>query len=98
MRDIKLDFDTRNTSFLKMAALLYNAGIKNAFFFLELQDQGLRNVDPYDPDLSDEMKVRVFRECANNRWYFFREVMRVIEPGASTEVGGGCEFKLQAHR
>lgn len=94
MRDIKLDFDTRNTSFLKMAALLYNAGIKNAFFFLELQDQGLRNVDPYDPDLSDEMKVRVFRECANNRWYFFREVMRVIEPGASTEVGGGCEFKL----
>ena len=41
MRDIKLDFDTRNTSFLKMAALLYNAGIKNAFFFLELQDHGI---------------------------------------------------------
>lgn len=89
-----VDFDTKNTSFLKMAVLLYNAGIKNYCFFLRINDKKLIGVDPYDPDLSDEMKVRIFRECADNRWYFCREVMRVVEPGASTEVGGGCEFKL----
>lgn len=89
-----VDFDTSNASFLKMAVLLYNAGVKNFSFFLRIDDKGLIGVDPYDPELPDEMKMRVFRECANNRWYFFREVMRVIEPGASTEVGGGCEFKL----
>lgn len=89
-----VDLDTRNVSFLKMAVLLKNANISNACFFLALQDKSLQGVDPYDPNLSDEFKMRIFRECANNRWYFFREVMRVIEPGASTEVGGGCEFKL----
>lgn len=89
-----VDFDTRNVSFLKMAVLLDSAGLKNRFFFLALHDKKLKGVDPYDPDLSDEMKLRIFQECRNNRWYFYREVMRVIEPGASTEIGGGCEFKL----
>ena len=74
--------------------ILSDSGVKNFSFFLRIDDKGLIGVDPYDPELPDEMKMRVFRECANNRWYFFREVMRIIEPGASTEVGGGCEFKL----
>lgn len=91
---IHIDLETRNVSFLKMAVLLKNAGVSNCCFFLAINDDKLKGVDPYDPNLSDEFKMRIFRECANNRWYFFREVMRVIEPGASTEVGGGCEFKL----
>ena len=91
---IHIDLETRNVSFLKMAVLLKNAGVSNCCFFLAINDDKLKGVDPYDPNLSDEFKMRIFRECANNRWYFFREVMRVIEPGASTEVGGGSEFKL----
>ena len=90
----KVDWDTTNTSFLKMAALLCHAGIKNCYFFLKLNDEKLSGVDPYSSNLSDEMKMRIFKECSVNRWYFYREVFRVIEPGASTEVGGGCEFKL----
>ena len=88
-----IDLDTRNASFLKMAAILYEKGITN-FFFLALKDKKLKGVDPYDPDLSDEMRWRVFNECANNRWYFYREVFRVSESGASTEVGGGSPFIL----
>ena len=89
-----IDFKTSNVSFLKMAVLLDNAGIKNHFFFLKLVDKKLKGVDPYDDDLSDEMKLRIFRECSINRWYFFREVMRVIEPGAPIGIGGGTCFKL----
>lgn len=88
-----IDLDTKNASFLKMAAILYEKGITN-FFFLALKDKKLKGVDPYDPDLSDEMRWRVFNECANNRWYFYREVFRVSESGASTEVGGGSPFIL----
>ena len=90
----KIDWDTSNTSFLKMAALLYNEGISNCTFFLRLDDIKLSGVDPYDPKLSDEMKMRIFKESSVNKWYFYREVFRVLEPGASTEIGGGTEFKL----
>ena len=90
----KIDWETTNESFLKMAAILYNRGVKNFCFFLRLDDQKLSGVDPYDPNLSDEMKIRVFKECSVNRWYFYREVFRVGETGASTEIGGGSEFKL----
>ena len=93
MEEVYIDLETPNVSFLKMAAILYEKGITN-FFFLALKDKKLRGVDPYDPDLSDEMRFRVFRECADNRWYFYREVFRVSESGASTEVGGGSPFIL----
>ena len=89
-----VDFDTRNTSFLKIAAILDAKGINDCFFFLRLNDKKLRGVDPYDPDLSDEMKFRVFKECSTNRWYFYREVFRVTEAGTSVEAGGGTMFKL----
>ena len=94
LEEIYLDFSTKNVSFIKMAAILQAENIKNCYFFLQLNDKKLKGVDPYDPDLSTEMKFRVFRECANNRWYFYREVFRVSEPGASVDVGGGTSFKL----
>lgn len=87
-------FSTRNTSFLKMALLLQEMDVKNWHFHLKLFDQGLADVDPFDPDLSDEMKIRVFKECSCNRWYFYREVFRVSENGAGTGVGGGSPFIL----
>lgn len=85
---------TRNTSFLKMTLLLQEMGVSNCYFHLKLIDKGLKDVDPYDPDLSDEMKFRVMRECADNRWYFYREVFRVSENGAGTGIGGGSPFIL----
>lgn len=89
-----VDFDTSNISFLKMAAILDGEGIENKFFFLRLDNKQLKGVDPYDPDLTDKQRFMIFSECANNRWYFFREVFRVSEAGSSTEVGGGSPFIL----
>lgn len=85
---------TKNTSFLKMTILLAEMGVENRYFHLKLIDKGLKDVDPYDPNLSDEMKLRVFRECVDNRWYFYREVFRVSENGSGTGVGGGSPFIL----
>ena len=85
---------TRNASFLKMTLLLQEMGISNCYFHLKLLDKGLKDVDPYDKNLSDEMKIRIIRECADNRWYFYREVFRVSENGAGTGVGGGSPFIL----
>lgn len=94
LEEIRVDLKTSNTSFLKMAAILQSMGIENWFFFLQLNDKGLQGIDPYDPYLSDEYKFRIFKECSENRWYFYREVFRVSEAGASTEVGGGSPFIL----
>ena len=89
-----VDFDTKNTSFAKMAIVLYNKGICNCFFFLKLYNKKLVGVDPYDPDLTAKEQMMILTECRDNRWYFYREVMRVQETGASTEIGGGTEFGL----
>lgn len=51
-------------------------------------------VDPYDPDLTEALRIQIFKECMQNRWYFFREVFRVTGPGASIESGGGFQFEL----
>lgn len=85
---------TKNTSFLKMTLLLKEMGVENCYFHLKLLDKGLKDIDPYDPDLADDMKFRVMRECADNRWYFYREVFRVSENGAGTGIGGGSPFIL----
>lgn len=44
-------------------------------------DKNLIGVDPWDPNLSLNMKARVVNEVINNYWYFVREVIRVIVPG-----------------
>lgn len=85
---------TRNTSFLKMAVLLQEMGVDNWHFHLKLFNKDLENVDPYDPDLTKEQMFQIFRECSDNRWYFYREVMRVSETGAGSGVGGGSPFIL----
>lgn len=76
------DYTTTNESFLKTAKVYKNMGIKNYFFHLALVDQGLRGVDPFDPNLTTEMMARIGTECKINPWYFFREVLR-IKPQAS---------------
>lgn len=71
------DFDTKNTSFLKMVSLLHTKGIKNCAFILALHDQSLKGIDPHSPDLTLDQKVRIQIECKVNPWYMFREVARV---------------------
>jgi L-rhamnose mutarotase len=79
------DFNTKNISFIRMAKFLKDQGIKNYMFFLKLNDPALQGVDPYDPNLSDEMKIRIQVEVMTNFWYYLREVVRIPESGGSTE-------------
>jgi hypothetical protein len=82
------DYKTKNLSFIKIFKFLKDAGVKNNKFFLQLNDAALQGVDPYDPDLSDEMKMRVQVEVMNNFWYFLREIIRI------PETGGFIQFQL----
>ncbi len=59
---------TTNQSFLDMHYYLKSKGIQNNDFFLALLDPGLAGVDPRDPNLSPNMKIRVLQECRLNYW------------------------------
>ena len=89
-----VDFDSPNNSFIKTALILEGKAVENCYFFLKLYNKKLRGVDPYSKKLTDEQKLMIFRECAENRWYFFREVFRVGAEGVNTEIGGGISFGL----
>lgn len=89
-----IDFETSNVSFLKMAATLRKMGIKTWYFFLKIYNPKIKKLNPYDKNLTFEERAAITKECAENRWYFYREVFRVGETGASTDEGGGTAFKL----
>lgn len=74
--------ETMNGSFLTLSVELLKLGIHNHKFFLMLNDTTLKGIDPHSPNLSEEMKDRIFNECRNNFWYYLREVYRVPVPGS----------------
>lgn len=84
--------ETTNQSFIDMHYYLKYQGRTNHSFFLVLYDRGLAGVDPRDPSLPLEIKLRVMRECSVNYWYFLREVVRIPDEGGAT--GSGARYKL----
>ena len=66
--NVTYDWKTRNQSFLDMHYFLRNKGLVNNKFFLVLYDSDLLGVDPRDPMLPTQMKMRVLRECLTNFW------------------------------
>lgn len=76
-------------SFISVSHYLKECCVENYTFMLQLFNRELLNVDPYDPDLSDEMKRSIIMECEINIWYFLRNVVRVPLQG-----GGFGRFKL----
>lgn len=90
-RTIIVHKSTTNKSFLDMHYYLKERGIQNNDFFLALMDPGLAGVDPRDPNLTPQMKVRILNECRYNYWYFIREVVRIPEQGST---GAGNRYQL----
>lgn len=84
--------NTTNQSFRDMSNFLKLKNISNNQFFLVLYDPDLLNINPRDSNLPYVYKVKVFKECLRNFWYFIREVVRI--PISGGEVGGGVPFKL----
>lgn len=74
--DIGYQCNSRNQSFVDFCLRLKRRGINNWAFPLRLNDPKLIGVNPYDVSNQVE-KNRVLIECAENPWYFFREVLRI---------------------
>lgn len=77
-----IDTETTNRSFVRLAALYRDMGIRNHSFLLALHDKSLQGVDPLDPNLSIEQLYAIGLECKSNFWYYIREIARV--PGSGT--------------
>ena len=80
-RKLYYDLNTKNASFVKLSKILKDLGISNNKFHLAIYDKDLIGVDPYDPDLSLEMKSKILNEVKHNYWYFIREVVRIPVAG-----------------
>lgn len=72
-----VDYNTSNESFLHLVYLYKKMGVENCEFPLALYQPELSGVDPYDENLSREMKLKISMEATYNPWYFFREVCRI---------------------
>lgn len=84
--------ETKNKSFLHLALLYKEMGIKNHAFPLALLNPELKHIDPHNPNISIEEQLMVSAECKLNFWYFIREV--AIVPGNS----GSREKPFRASR
>jgi hypothetical protein len=71
------DFATSNKSFINMHKLLKDKGILNNKFMLNIFNTNLINVDPFNPNLTDDQINTIKMECTINPWYFLREVVRI---------------------
>lgn len=86
------DYETKNTSYLKLAGKYYAMGIKNYAFMLALHDQSLKGLDPFSPELTELERLKISIECKINPWYYFREIAKVPARSGSDAV------PLQANR
>lgn len=84
-------YNTTNQSFLDIHNYLKSKGIQNNDFFLALYDSSLSDIDPRDPNLSDDIKSKIIEECKNNIWYFLREIVLIPKHDGSEE---NVRFKL----
>ena len=77
---------TKNSSWLRISGVLKVMGVRNHMFLLALHNPMLENVDPYDPNLTNEQIVAIVMEAKENPWYFFREILRLPITGSPENV------------
>ena len=76
-----IHLETKNTSAIRICHILKQMGVHNWYFPLALHQSELKNVDPFDPSLSIEMKQKILLESKINIWYFIREISRIPSAG-----------------
>lgn len=69
--------ETTNKSFLRTAELFRKMGIKNHSFHLQINNPLIKDLDPWDPELTEEQQWMILKECNENIWYVLREVLKV---------------------
>lgn len=73
---IGYQMNTSNKSFIEMHRYLQSQGIENNRFMLELVNEALATIDPWDPELSQVEVGAIITECSMNFWYFIREILK----------------------
>src|SRR5574344_1744650 len=68
--------DSKNINFVYIDNVIKRCYSNIKEDILCLYDKDLIDVDPFDKELSFEMKHKILTECVNNFWYFMREVVR----------------------
>lgn len=79
-----VDTKTKNTSYIRVAKILKEMGVKHYFFHLSLLQPELQGVDPFSKDLTPLQMAMIKYEIIKNPWYFFREILR-IPPASGDE-------------
>jgi hypothetical protein len=87
-----IDTKTSNQSYVRLAGLYKKMGIVNNAFCLALLNPDLQGLDTFAPDLTLEEMAMIAVECANNPFYFMREVARV------PAIGGGRASQFEGNR
>lgn len=87
-----VDLNTRNKSFVRLAALYRAMGIKNHAFVLALHNPLLVGVNPHSKNLTDAQIAMIAVECYENPWYYLREVVR------APAIGGAEPVPIEANR
>ena len=87
-----VDVNTSNRSFVRMASLYREMGIKNHAFILVLLNPELQGVDPFSSSLTIDQMAAISIECKLNPWYYFREIAK------APKRGGGDAMRLEANR
>lgn len=81
-----VDLQTKNRSFVRLASVYREMGIKNHAFILALVNPELQGVDPFSPHLTEVQMAAIAIECKINPWYYFREVARAPAIGSDESV------------
>ena len=81
-----VDYQTKNTSFKRISALLKEIGVANNAFMLALMQPELQGVDPHDPNLDADTKFKITQECTWNPWYYFREIIAFRPPAGTVSI------------
>lgn len=70
-----MDYNSSNYYTVEMVKQFKSIGIDYSYV-LELKDRDLIRVDPYNPELSQEFKRKILKECMVNPFYYIREIAR----------------------
>lgn len=83
----QIHYSTKNKSYLRLAGLYKSMGIRNNAFMLAIHNPLLLDIDPLDvKNLTPEQIIMIVKECKENPWYFFREIVTLIASGSPDPV------------
>lgn len=83
---------TTNKSFMRLASVYKQMGVKNFYFLLAIKNPEIAHLDPHSEELTEDEKILISLECRDNVWYFLREVVRI------PPIAGGKPGSFLANR